>query len=511
MCLSAFKNWTFKILFLGVMLLFSMQSNAQQRVLSFPDEPASYFTTLEQHFSFAPKSKKKEVDAFLSDLKTKWQSGFFSEEIQKEIIRTSNDMLDSKMTAMPYFSDYFNTLINLLQNNQDQESIQAWMQAVHYFLAQNNYRDFTSFIRASDAFFKNYYVYYDRTLIWKAETNQYKIEFANDSLKYIFPKTDLVCITKGDSTNIYQTSGIYFPITNTWVGKGGKVSWERAGFPIDSVYAVLDKYSIPMLFAKYTADSVQFHNLNYFDKPLIGKMEEQVLASRRGAKAIFPKFISYEKRWQIPNLFPNIDFIGGVLVEGSQLRGFGDETNPASLTFNRNDTAFIKLHSNNFSIDPNQIRSDYASVSIHYKNDSIFHSGLHMNYTKDNQLLTFFRDSHGLTANPFYDTYHRLDMYVESAYWKIGENQISFDMAMGRTKSPARFESSNYFSEDRFLRLQGIDENNPLVNLKRYADENQSDIVYFDEYADYLRMPIEQVQLLLLQLAHQGFLLYDSP
>jgi len=58
--------------------------------------------------------------------------------------------------------------------------------------------------------------------------------------------------------------------------------------------------------------------------------------------------------------------------------------------------------------------------------------------------------------------------------------------------------------------MQGIDNENPLVGLKRYANETYSDIIYFDEYAKYLKMPKAQVKLLLLKLAHEGFLLYDA-
>ncbi len=513
MRLPLFLLWNRSIVAL-IVLLFIFSSlgklQAQQNISGFPEESEMYFSSLEQHFKFVQKSKTKEAENFIQNLKIKWQSGFFSEEIKTQIYLTSNKMLTNKMSAMPFFSDYFTALIHLLEKNNDNKSAMAWLKAVHYFIENNYNREFSTFIRASDVFFTQNLIFSERTIKWKVNTNKYSIEFIEDSLKYVFPETDLICYTKGDSSNILNTGGTYFPFTNTWEGDGGKVSWERASYSIDSVYAELKHYSIPLQFSKFSADSVKFHHLHYFEKPLIGKLEEQVMASRRGSKAIYPKFVSYEKRWEIPNIFPNIDFMGGILIEGAQLLGFGDETTLASLVIKRNDTAFVKLRSTNFNILPDQIRSEYASVSIRYKNDSIYHSGLHINYSKENQMLSFFRDDHGLTANPFYNTYHQIDMYVEAVYWKMSENKISFDMAMGRTKSPARFESFNYFSEERFNKLKGLDLENPLLKLKRYSDENLSNIVYFDEFAKYLRMPKEQIQLLLLNMAHQGFLLYDA-
>jgi hypothetical protein len=493
-----------------LLISFARPALAQERVRSFPSESAAYLNTLQQHFQFVQKSKKKDAINFMQFFKAKWQSDFFSESIKSEIYKTSNKMIASNMAAIPYFRDYFTALIDLIQNTQDDASIKAWMDAVQHFIDQKEFRKLTPFVRSSGALFKKGIVFYDRSLKWKINTTNYRIQFLNDTLKYIFPETDLLCLTKGDSTKIYKTAGVYFPLSNTWEGEKGKLGWTRAGYSIDSVYAELKNYKINLLYSKFSADSVLFYQLNYFKKPLLGKLQENVLASLTGNRAIFPKFISYSTRWKIPNIFPNMNFTGGIRVEGKQLHGFGDESAPASIVIMRNDTAFIKLRSKDFSIQPSQISSLYTSFSIHHQNDSIYHSGLHMHFTKENQLLSFIRDDHGLTANPFYNTFHQIDMYVEAVYWKMDENKISFDMSMGRTKRPARFESTDYFSEARFNQLQGMDVDNPLVKLKEYADKNRSNIVYFDEYADYLHMPIEQIQLLLLKLAHQGFLLYDD-
>lgn len=513
MRLSTLLDWHSSLIILIIWsfsIFHSGSAQAQQRVSIFPEDSVLYLSTLEQHFEFIQNSKKKEAENFLDNFRLKWQSGFFSPEIKSQIYVTSNKMLDNKMPAIPFYSEFLNTLIHLMESKKDNESILAWIKASQYLLDTQSTREFTSFVRSSDVFFTRSLVFSDRTLQWKVSSDKYSMQMNKDTLRIVFPRTDLICYTKGDSTNILGTRGIYLPFTNKWIGDGGKVSWSRANYSADSVYADLSKYTIPLLYSKFSADSVQFHHLLYFEKPLIGRLEEEILASRRGNKAIFPKFISYEKRWEIQNIFPNIDYTGGILIEGAQLIGFGDEDTQASLIIRRHDTAFIKLRSTNFNILPNSIRSEYTSVSIRHKNDSIYHNSLHMNFTKETQVFSFIRDDQGLTANPFYDSYHQIEMYVEAVYWKMGENRISFDMAMGRTKSPARFESNNYFSEYRFDHLRGIDKENPLVSLKHYRNENKSNIVYFDEYAEYLRMPKEQVQLALLTLAHQGFLLYDA-
>ncbi|MDA3906206.1 MAG: hypothetical protein PF484_09045 [Bacteroidales bacterium] len=509
----AILHWNPSIvaLIIGMLILFSSgKVQAQQNDSILLEDPALYFKTLEQHFKIVQKNQSNEAEIFLQDLRIKWEYGFFSDEIKSQIYVTTNKMFANKMTAIPNFSHFFSSLINIIEGTYDNKSIMSWILGAQYTLDHKNKREFSSFVIASDNLFNNKLIYYNRAVKWEVNKYPHSILFQNDLLQYVFSETDLVCYSRGDSTNIISTKGAYFPFSNIWEGDGGRLSWERANYSIDSVYAELKRYSIPMQFSKFFADSVLFYHHYYFQKPILGKLNEQVLAARRGGRAIYPKFKSYEKKCKITNIFPNMDFSGGVLFEGSHLQGFGDASTQASITIRQNDTAILKLRSNNFSILPNQILSKYASVSIRYKNDSIYHSGLHMNYSRKNQLLSFVRDDKGITANPFYNTYHQIEMYVEAMYWNMEENKISFDMAKGRIKQPAHFESYNFFSEFRFNRLQGIDLENPLQALKRYSDVNSSKTVYFDEYAKYLNKPIEQVQLLLLKLAHQGFLLYDS-
>lgn len=513
MQLSALKYRRPSIVILLIIIqLFAISGEtiAQQKITEFPNDPSLYLNSLENYFEIVPKSKTKEAAGFMQAFTQKWQSGFFSDQIKKHIYSTSNAMLVNKMSAIPHFTTYFNTLIHLIESKKEEESILAWMKAFQYLLNTSDYQSYTYFVRTSDILFTKNLVYSDRATKWKVDAKKFAIHFERDSLKYIFSNTNLTCYTKGDSTTINNTQGIYFPFSNTWKGEGGIVNWERANYPVDSVYAELKTYFIPLKDSKFTADSVSFYHLYYFEEAIIGKLDEQVMASRRGSKAIYPKFESYEKRWKIPNLFPGIDFSGGILIEGAKFTGYGDNSTLASLTILKNDTVFIKLRSENFSIFPNQIRSAYTSLSIYHANDSIYHSGLHMNYFKENKLLSFYRDDNGLTANPFYNTYHQISMYVEAVYWKMDENKISFDMARGRSEIPAHFESFDYFSMDRFDNLRGIDMENPLISLKRYSNNFSSTIVYFDEYAEFLRMPKEQVQLLLLKLAHQGFLVYDA-
>lgn len=499
----------FKLLsFISIIFGLNIQNTYSQVVKEIPYSSDEYFVVLEQHFDRIPNNKKRDAKKFLKDLEEKWTTGFFSDTVKEKIYNVSNLMLDNKMRAMPFFNDLFNTIILAIDHDIDEPIILNWMSSLDIVLDQTRNKYFTEYLENSRKLFSANFIFSNRIIQWKANGNWKLV--VDSSIRLVFDKTDLVCYTKRDSSNIYKTSGVYYPLSNIWEGKGGVVNWQRANFNPNEVYANLKDYQIEMKMSKFEADSVEFFNNRYFDKPLSGKLEEQVLASRRGEKALFPSFTSYTKQWKIPEIFEDIDFSGGFKVEGARLIGVGDAYDPVVLIFKRKGKKFITLKSNSFSIYPDRIRSQYASITVHYQQDSIYHSGLRMNYSHSKRELSLIRDETGLRADPFFDTFHQLDMFVEAAYWNMNEDIMDFDMIKGMNKRPAFFTSNNRYSLYHFEKIRGMDAQHPLSNLKRYRESNMSNVIHILDYAKFLKMPYEQVKLQLLSLAHEGFVIYDA-
>ena len=83
---------------------------------------------------------------------------------------------------------------------------------------------------------------------------------------------------------------VLFSLDNKWIGKTGKVTWKRAGFNEDTVFAILNNYYISLKFYKYTADSVAFYYKNFFSKPLLGRLSEKVRADVKEENASLSTF-----------------------------------------------------------------------------------------------------------------------------------------------------------------------------------------------------------------------------
>jgi len=321
---------------------------------------------------------------------------------------------------------------------------------------------------------------------------------------------NLVCFANKDSTSIIDTKGVFYPLKSIWKGKNGRISWSRAGFEEDDVHAFLERYEIFLGFSKFSADSVRFFHKIYWNTPIMGSLEDKVLANVTPEKATYPRFQSYVMEIEINNLFDDIDFIGGIEMRGAKLIGLGNKENDAYLSFKRKNKEFVKILSKSFVIYPDRISSALASATIVCREDSIYHPGLQMNYVNESRELSLVRAGEGKIKSPYYDSFHNLDIYSEAIYWKMDLPNINFETIKGVSGlGRATFESSSYFSESRYMRLQGIDPMNPLLRIKKYADRYNVREVSVQGLSEEMLLPQEQVIAMLVNLSNKGFLIYD--
>ncbi|MGD0711859.1 MAG: hypothetical protein ABR968_11855, partial [Bacteroidales bacterium] len=148
---------------------------------------------------------------------------------------------------------------------------------------------------------------------------------------------------------------------------------------------------------------------------------------------------------------------------------------------------------------------------IYWEKDSIYHPGLNMQYIYAKNEFSLTRDKEGVALSPFSDSYHKLDIYVEALYWKMDQPIIEMKMAKSvGTESEAKFESVNYYTPELYYKLMGIDETNPLSDLRKYARLKKDTVsIYVPDYAKYLKIEESQVEAMMINLESYGFISYD--
>ncbi|MPM15169.1 hypothetical protein SDC9_61535 [bioreactor metagenome] len=515
-----------RLAFFSVLLMFVQLVSAQLK--QFTDDPnkflgemTSLYTVLEN------KDDRKSGEAFMLEKFTPfWNGGYLTDPQKKTVIANCNQMMKKKMKAYPHFMNYMVSLLNMSEAGKLPAVFDPWHQTLDKLMGKSTSNSFLSFLSSSDSLFLANYLYVSNTTKWVASNSTYDFTFEEEPVVF-FPSLILTCYANNDSSVIYDTRGKYYPLQKKWVGERGRIDWKRAGLNPDDVYATFGRYEIELKSREYSVDSVEFHNKEFFGAtPLPGRIEEKVLANRSGDNALYPQFTSYDKRLAIKDIYKDVDYEGGFSMHGPKLLGSGDEYYDAILSFKKDGQVFLVSRSKSFSIRHDRVNSDRASVAIYFEGDSIYHPGLIMRYidkqlNKDNlaagdsvwetvREISFIRDDEGLRQTPFFNTYHKVDMYFEALYWKLDDPMIDFRMIKGPgSSSEGLFESANYYSEGRFEKLKGINDLHPFQSMKNYCNQIGSRAFSVPDYAGYRRIQVEGIRAELIDYAIKGFVIYD--
>jgi hypothetical protein len=482
-----------------------------QNFKEFSQESAVFFKQLNIFFEKVNRKEDQKVcEEMMAQVTNAWNSGLFTKEDKQNIIYVCNQMLKRRLKPYPDFYHYLSSNLSMVLMDHTAESYQAWLTSVDNLVNdKRSTKPIRTYLEMSHTLLEENILYKSRATSWRSTTSDFK--FGYDTVPYVrFDSLSLVCRAYEDSSVIYNTIGVFYPIENRWMGKKGKVDWKRAGYDDETVYALLDQYEIYLGFSRYSADSVKFFHKDYWDKPLFGSLEEKVLANVEEEKASYPRFTTYIAQVDIKSVFKDMDYRGGIEIRGRKLIGIGVDNQNASLTIKRDGKVFIRIMSDNYIIYPDRIVSGFASATLYHREDSIFHPGLKINYIDNNRELSLVRAGDGNVKSPYYDSFHNLDIYSEAIYWKMDEPLMSFETVKGASGiGRATFESSSYFSEPRYLRLQGIDPVNPLINIKRYADKYNVSEVTVNGLSQELMLPPDQIIAMLVNLSNKGFVIYE--
>jgi hypothetical protein len=455
-------------------------------------------------------NKKKESKEFAEQFPTFWTSANMSSEDRENIYNICDFLLFKKARSFPDFHNYFTTLMLFQNQNRSKQNYNNWEKGL---LKQINnkkikLKSINDFLIQTQNLLRDTVINESYTTKWKVKNANFQYKF-DETLTVEFDQADIVCYAQRDSLSIYNTTGTYYPIEKKWVGNKGKVSWERAGKNINKEFATFENYEINTNKSNFEIDSVNYFNAALFSHPVKGDLIEKVNFVNDPQKAKYPRFNSYNNEIQIDSLFEHVAYKGGIAIQGAKFIGKGSKEFPSEIQIIRNDTVFMKAVSEHFSFHKDRIAGKDTEIEILIDTCQIYHPGLLFKYFPKKKEINLIRDGEGLSSSPYFNNYHNLVMDFEMLIWKLDQNMMHFTSMKGATKRQANFESSNYFSMNRFMRIQGMDQQNPLVLLRKYADYIYVETFTVTEYAQYIKKPVNQVRQQLISLSFRGFLTYN--
>jgi len=500
---------TVKLLLLFCFSFLLFNSSFAQAPKTFSADSVKFLSEMDDYFS-SEQGKEKEGHNFIKEqFKPFWFGGYMSDDKRHFVYTTSIAMLQKRLRPHPDYYNFFMAMINFYNVAKLQESsFQSWKTSIDKLIKNGSAKKLSDFLEFSNILFSSNTLYKSNSVEWFTGSNNYSFEY--DSLpKIIFSGTNLYCAVKADTATIFGTSGTYYPTEKKWVGKGGKVTWIRDGIDDKLIYAELNRYTAVLTKQSYTADSVKFTNQIYFKTPLLGTLEEKAVPDATPENATYPRFESYSTRFEISNLAQGkVDFSGGFSLRGSKFIGSGSKTADAYLIFKRNNKPLVKASGKTFIFKKDRISSDDASITMYLEKDSIYHPSIKVKFDIDNKELILIRILEGISKAPYFNTFHKVDMYVEEIDWKLDSANIYFKTLIGSSQGVAEFASANYFRSDIFYQLQGIDQINPLSALKNCGEQLKKKEFTVVEFSKCRRLDPNDIRPSLIAIANLGFIIY---
>ncbi len=488
-----------------IILLCSALMVQAQRFTSFSNDPSKTTEEMKEFLSSVNKDRQKEANALLEEFTNYWTTSIDGES-QMAFIEEANKLLKRRFRPIPQFETFIHAYMAFTASDFADE-VETWNKFVEYHAA-NNVTQFSAKMELYTQFFKNQILNQGDNVKWVALGWADKMGFDQEPY-FDFSDINLRACSNKDSIEIKGVSGRYFPARLKMQAKGGTVFWDRAGLDIN-VKAILADYEVDLRYPKFTAPNATFYYPDLFDHPIIGKVENKADLPVAEEKATYPRFVSNDRTLPIPNLYPDVDYVGGFDLRGASIYGTTTGDTLASVTIRRDDKVIIRALSHSFLIKPTNLLSEDAKISIYIETDSIYHPAANFKYDNEKKELLISRPKQGVGRSPFFDSYHQLEILVESIQWKTDEERVEFRPIVGQTaQHSAYFESYNYYDESVMHEIAGYNNVNPLYTLWQLYNSAGYEPVTIEEVIGWFNKPPLDIKAMMIDFAARGFIEYD--
>lgn len=464
-----------------------------------------------EFFDFA----KKELPVLLLE------TSDFPDEYFTNMVNTCNRMEAKKFKVYPEVYNYVYSVAAFIKSKQPEESYQAWQSTVDKMLDSRYVKKIKQFVDFSAGFFAKRRISLSSNFAWYYTGGKYSFEF-DKSVRVNFSDGNLVCraISKSgknrgetlDSLEVIKTTGTYDPVLKKWLGKGGKVTWEKVGLNKNETFAELRGYDVSLKSSTMRVDTVDL-TIPYFSNKIVGRLTDRAFKVIRETDKVYPQFLSYERNLSIKNIIQDVDYQGGFALQGADFIGAGTNAQPAQMTLYKGGAPFVLAKSEQIIISPKGVSIAQADFSMSMKSgDSITHPGINLTYDVEQKKLRLIRARKGIGEAPFSDSYHKLDIYAPIIELGMEEDDLRFtyDFGSSREQRVARFESQQYFNERLYDRLQAMESVHPLVGISKYCYKYDEYVISEGKAATALGKTVDQAKSTLLTLSSLGFISYDS-
>ncbi len=503
--------------FLAILFLVSQLSQAQ-RLEAFSEGQNKY---LEELKAYMTASKNKKMEDLYETFGKNVKSGVFTPEEVEQTRLTGNLMLGLRMTANPYFTRYLQVLTVIKNAENGPQRFSNWHQVLDSMLVNvenRKVKPVSDFLEFSFYFFDKNAIDYSKVgTTWLADATDYKLVFEEKEPRLIYDELNLIATRREDSIVIENTRGVFYPFQQIWKGEGGQVTWERFGLDPE-VRAELGTYEIETKKSLYEVpEAKMYYPLFFGNKPVTGRFSDKLVSQNLATGGSYPRFESREELIAIRNIGEGISLKAGFRLEGTTVYGFGSSDTKAVFDLrNKTGDLVFRGRSRLFTVRREErLAGEGVEATIYFETDSIYHPSVNVRFDIPKRSLQLTRGNRGSDRNPFYSSFHNINMDVDRIDFLIDKDSIYINkrgLGYNKREVPVVFESLNYFEESDYRRLQNIATTNPIALLKIAYEETGERVFDADRLARKLNpnFSVENINSLLYDLVSKGFVNYDA-
>ncbi|MDQ3290151.1 MAG: hypothetical protein M3Q05_02560 [Bacteroidota bacterium] len=323
----------------------------------------------------------------------------------------------------------------------------------------------------------------------------------------VLQNVDLLFSTPNDSLTLKGVSGAVLLTRQTLVATKGRYEWSEGG---NTASAAFQSFHFDITKPGLKAEKVTLTHPAVLEKPVQGVWEYRSVKAAKGGDSGYPKFISYTNDARLKSIGQGITYVGGITMAGKKIMTGALDKSLSNIMVEHEGKPRFKASAASYALSDSLISAEIASVVLYRGKDSITHPAMRLKYAKPQHLLTLISDAGAFKKSLFFDSYHQMEISAEMLTWNITTPQINFSIINAKNQVPARFDSKEYFTLDRWLAIQGTADFHPLKVAVSFAARQKTNQFYTTDLARDVQMKEPIIRGAMSTLQKQGFIDFNG-
>ena len=323
----------------------------------------------------------------------------------------------------------------------------------------------------------------------------------------LLQNVDLQFITPQDSLVLKNTAGAVLLTRQTFVGTKGQFDWNQGGAQASATFK---EFHFDVSKPAFKAEHVTIANPALLENPVEGIFEYRSVKAKPGLDTGYPKFVSYTNNARVKTIGEGIKYLGGLTLAGKKIGTGALDKSLSKIIVEQAGKPMFKASAANYVLSDTLIAADVAGIVIYRGKDSITHPTMRFKYSKPRRLLSLISDEGSFKKSPFFDSYHQMEIAAEMLTWNLNTPQINYGIVNAKNQVPARLDSREYFTLNRWMQVQGTADFHPLKVAVSFAARQKSDRFYAADLARDVNIKEPVIRGSLSALQKQGFIHYNA-